>query len=269
MWRERDREREGEGGGGLKGSAHFALQILVGPSLSEASFRRSTSPLSWYIDRPSDFRSRSLNRCLAASCFVVSAHSVRWIDAHDHDDACCRPKVCLCEFQKQIGTGQSRCPTAFVICFQHKKSTLTRRLWILPSPFQFLGWDIQICREHSRTMSWYITQPVTGEWVVQRLRGILETQSSGMKRTVEWKRLREEGNPNKSDSRVRSGKSNADAKDMFLPSGACMFQSGLRSVASLSYSSRSPCLPNSTFTTRLFCALICTLATTMQLYTQN
>ena len=44
---EREIEREGEGGGGLKSSAHFALQILViGPSLSEASVRRSTSPLS-------------------------------------------------------------------------------------------------------------------------------------------------------------------------------------------------------------------------------
>ena len=59
---------------------------------------------SIHIDRPSDFRSRSLNRCLAASCFVVSAHSVRWIDTRH--DACgsCRPKVCLCEvveLQKQ------------------------------------------------------------------------------------------------------------------------------------------------------------------------
>ena len=27
--RERERQREGGGGGGLKGSAHFALQILV------------------------------------------------------------------------------------------------------------------------------------------------------------------------------------------------------------------------------------------------
>ena len=72
-WGERERERVerggergggggggGERGGGVKGSAHFALQILVGvvvatqkwvnsiigPSLSEASVRRSTSPLS-------------------------------------------------------------------------------------------------------------------------------------------------------------------------------------------------------------------------------
>ena len=51
------------------------------------------------IDRPSDFRSRSLNRRLTASCFVLSAHSVRWIDTHD---ACgsYRLKVCLCEVEE-------------------------------------------------------------------------------------------------------------------------------------------------------------------------
>ena len=75
---------------------YIYIYTFIGPSLSEASVRRSTSPLSWYIDRPSDFRSRTLNRRLTAPCFVVSAHSVRWIDTHD---ACwsCRPKVCLSE----------------------------------------------------------------------------------------------------------------------------------------------------------------------------
>ena len=42
---------------------------------------------------------------------------------------------------------------------------------------------------------------------------ILEKQSLGMTRKVEGKRFREEGNSNKTVSRVRSGKSNADAKD--------------------------------------------------------
>ena len=54
-----------------------------------------------YIDRPSDFRSSSLNRRLTASCFVVSAQSLR--DTHDASGSC-RPKVCLCEvveLQKQ------------------------------------------------------------------------------------------------------------------------------------------------------------------------
>ena len=43
--------------------------------------------------------------------------------------------------------------------------------------------------------------------------GHLGKQSLGMTRTVEGNRFREEGNYNKTVSRVRSGKSNADAKD--------------------------------------------------------
>ena len=56
-------------------------------------------------------------------------------------------------------------------------------------------------------------QQLTDNGVVQLLRGILEKQFWGMMRTVEEKRFREEGNSNKNISRVRSGKSNADAKD--------------------------------------------------------
>ena len=50
---------------------------------------------------------------------------------------------------------------------------------------------------------------MTGKWVAQRLRGILEKQSLGITRTVEGKRFRAEGNSNKTVSR-RSLKSNAD-----------------------------------------------------------
>ena len=51
-------------------------------------------------------------------------------------------------------------------------------------------------------------------------------QSLGMTRTVEGKRFREEGNSNKTVSRVRSGKSNADAKGKrSRPMHACFTQS--------------------------------------------
>ena len=110
-----------------------------------------------YIYRPCDFRSRSLNRRLTASCFVVSAHSVRWIDTHD---ACgsCRPKVCLrevVELQKQeknsckklLGTGTRKAgqiwsQTASVACSQYKTWACTCVQWILTSQLEFLGWDL-------------------------------------------------------------------------------------------------------------------------------
>ena len=83
----------------------------------------------------------------------------------------------------------------------------------------------KICLEHPRIERWYMSK-VTGKWVVQRLRGILEKQSLGMTRTVEGNRFREEGNYNKTVSRVRSGKSNADAKDKrWRPVHACFTRS--------------------------------------------
>ena len=90
MKREKEREREKGGGGVIK---------RLGP----LCLANSSICIYIYIDRPSDFRSTSLNRRLTASCFVASAHSVCWIDTHD---ACgsCRPKVCLrevVELQKQ------------------------------------------------------------------------------------------------------------------------------------------------------------------------
>ena len=69
-------------------------------------------------------------------------------------------------------------------------------------------------------------QQVKGKWVVQRPRGILEKRSLGMTRMVEGKRFREEGNSNKTVSRVRSDKCNADAKDKrWRPVRGCFTQS--------------------------------------------
>ena len=93
--------------------------------------------LAWgspqYIDRPSDFRSRSLNRRLTASCFVVSR--IWLVGTHD---ACgsCRPKVCLCdvvELQKQetnswkklLGTGTRKAGQIW------SQSTRKQLLWLV------------------------------------------------------------------------------------------------------------------------------------------
>ena len=95
-----------------------------------------------------------------------------------------------------------------------------------------------------------VYQQVTGKWVVQRLRGILEKQSLGITRTVEGKRFWEEGNSNmyKTVSRVRSGKSNADAMandKRWRAVHACFTES-------CDQLQGSPCVPYSLMTSRLY-----------------
>ena len=109
-----------------------------------------------YIDRPSDFRSWSLNRRLAASCFVECAHLARWIDTND---ACGNWKFSFVSFKSSRASNAGKNPcknfcgrpaegqiwseTVSVTCSQYKTIAYTcKQLWTLSCQFEILGWDL-------------------------------------------------------------------------------------------------------------------------------
>ena len=254
------------------------MQFLVGPSLSEALVRRSTSPLSW----PSDFGYKSLNRRLTASCFVVSAHSVRWTDTHD---ACgsCRPKVCLPEVvelqkrernscKKLLGTGTRKTgqiwsQIASVACSQYKTWACTCAQWMLPSQLELLGWDLPLNLFGAPSTRALVYQQVTGKWVVQRLRWILEKQSL-------WHNVREGWKG--SDFGRRELQQDLHefnlAKATPMPTTSvdvrCMHVDVSHSLAISCKQQGSPCLPYSLMTSRLY-FVSCTPTTPTSLYTRK
>ena len=119
----------------------------------------------------------------------------------------------------------------------------------------------KICLEHHRIERWYMSRWPVSEWF-RDWWASWKIQSLGMTRTVEGNRFREEGNYNKTVSRVRSGKSNADAKDKrWRPVHACFTQS-------CDQLQGSPRLPDSLMTSRLY-FVSCTPTTPTPLYTRK